>query len=393
MRPIRISKLCDLIALLAANIIYWLSIWPQAHREIARWQRRALLVPDPKLRELALHKLTGERLNPEAAAVYAMLAPLRRRRRVVRLIVAYQILYDYLDAVNELPASTYLTNGLWLHRALVDAVSPNYRHSDYYRYQLECDDGGYLSDLVGFCSQITKTLPSAASMTGVLLSAAQKCGAAQSHNHATASEGDEQLERWCEAQRIDEYLWWEVAAAGISVLVVHALTAAAAHPDVSQQEASQIRDAYFPSVCALSALLDSLVDYPTDIGTDNHSFVAHYRLERSGKLAATRFGEITKEAEGALRGLRSPRRHAVILAGLTSFYLSAPSALLDSTRAVTESVIAQVGPIAGPVLAVMRLRRGRHSKSIAESERSEGAPLAGDEPAPGALSPQPYSMS
>ncbi len=81
---------------MTAGSIYWLTIYPLARREIRHWKHRAELIPDPTLRAAALDKLTREHLNPEAAAFFAILAPARRRARLVRLIVAFQIAYDYL---------------------------------------------------------------------------------------------------------------------------------------------------------------------------------------------------------------------------------------------------------------------------------------------------------
>ncbi len=107
------------MALLSAGAVYWLAIYPQVRRELFVWEQHARMIPDPVLRAQALHKLTVERLNPEAAAFFAVLAPRQGRARVVRLILAYQLLYDYLDGVNELPGCTNLQTGLRLHCALV----------------------------------------------------------------------------------------------------------------------------------------------------------------------------------------------------------------------------------------------------------------------------------
>ena len=93
----------EIIALVTAGVVYWLTIYPRARLEIRRWRRRAQRIPDLTLRAQALYKLTFERLNPEAAAFFAVLAPWRHRRALVRLMVDFQIAYDYLDAINEEP--------------------------------------------------------------------------------------------------------------------------------------------------------------------------------------------------------------------------------------------------------------------------------------------------
>ena len=343
-----------IIALVTAGVVYWLTIYPRARLEIRRWRRRAQRIPDATLRAQALYKLTRERLNPEAAAFFAVLAPRRHRRSLVRLMVGFQIAYDYLDAINEEPATAWLRNGLQLHRALGDAVSSRSPDADYYRHHPQHDDGGYLRDLVSACRRAMQKLPSAAALEPLLVHAAERCGEAQSRNHAVLVEGDEQLIEWAAAQHeAGDYLWWELVAAGISCLALHALFAAAAGA-TTLPEAERIDSAYYPPVCAISALLDSLVDRRDDACGTNHSFVGHYP---TSSLTSERFAAITSEARELSSVLRNQRRHGVILAGIASFYLSAPGARTEFARPAARRTLECLGPSSAPILAVMRLRR------------------------------------
>jgi tetraprenyl-beta-curcumene synthase len=354
MKPIRISHVREIAALVTAGITYWLTIYPRARLEIRRCRRRARQIPDSTLRAQALDKLTRERLNPEAAAFFAVLAPRRRRGPLVRLMVDYQIAYDYLDAINEQPASASLRNGLQLHRALSDAVSAQPSCADYYLYHPQNDDGGYLVDLVRACHKVLRSLPSTSVIEPVLVHAAERCGEAQSRNHAALVEGDGQLIDWTVAGKDSgEYLWWELAAAGISCLALHALFAGAACA-TALEEAERIDTAYFPPVCAISALLDSLIDYRHDAGNANHSFVGHY--ETSTPIAE-RFAAIASEARVLASTLKHHCRHTVILAGIASFYLSAPEAHTEFAQPVATRTLDCLGPTIAPILAVMRLRR------------------------------------
>jgi tetraprenyl-beta-curcumene synthase len=337
-----------------AGIEYWLTIYPRARREIHRWKRCARRIPDPVLRATALATLTREHLNPEAAAFFAVLASRRCRRSLVRLIVDFQIAYDYLDAINEPAPSANLRNGLQLHRALSDAVRPQAACADYYEHHPQADDGGYLAGLVRACQDSIRGLPSRSVLEPVLMWAAERCGEAQSRNHAMLVEGDRQLVEWTATQTgRGGYLWWEIAAAGISCLSVHALFAAAAC-ETTLEEAERIDGAYFRPICAISALLDSLVDAPRDAGTTNHNFAAHY--ETRGE-AAERFAIITDEARRLVATLSKHRRHDVILAGIASFYLSAPGASSEFAQPVATRTLDCLGPSSAPILAVMRLRR------------------------------------
>jgi|HubBroStandDraft_2_1064218.scaffolds.fasta_scaffold03279_4 tetraprenyl-beta-curcumene synthase len=354
MKSTRRSKARELAALLTAGIAYWLTIYPRARREIRRCRIRARQIPDPTLRAAALEKLNSERLNPEAAAFFAVLAPHRHRGRLVRLMVDFQIAYDYLDAINEEPTSAPLRNGLCLHQALSDAVSSRRARADYYGHHPQGDDGGYLTELVGACQTTIRVLPSASVIEPVLINAAERCGQAQSRNHAMLVEGDTPLASWASAQSADSgYLWWELAAGGISCLALHALFAAAACT-TTLQEARSIDTAYSPPICAISALLDSLVDYPQDAGGTNHSFVDHYD---TCSQAAERFAAITAEARALVSTLSNHCRHMVILAGIASFYLSAPEAGSEFARPVAMRTLDCLGPTSAPILAVMRLRR------------------------------------
>jgi tetraprenyl-beta-curcumene synthase len=346
----------ELRALFAAGFCYWLTIYPRARREIRRWRLRAREIPDPTLRAQALDKLTRERLNPEAAAFFAVLAPRRHKGALVRLMVGFQIAYDYLDAINEHPSSAPLRNGLQLHRALCDAVGAEPADVDYYLHHPQHDDGGYLAELVEACRRALGSLPSSDAVRTVLLGAAERCGEAQSRNHAVLVEGYEQLVDWTASLGdANGYLWWELAAAGISCLVLHALFAVAAGGSTSAADAERVDGAYFPSVCAISALLDSLIDRPHDAEGTNHSFVAHYATPA---LTARRFAAIVGEARALSGGLRAQARHAIILDGIASFYLSAREARSESARAAAERTLDRLGPATTPILAVMRWRRG-----------------------------------
>src|SRR4029077_3216649 len=281
----------------------------------------------------------------------------RRRARapLVQLMVAYQIMYDYLDAINERPDSAPLSNGLQLHRALTDAVIACPVSTSYYRNHPQCDDGGYLDTLVQRCRDILQSLPSTRTITPLLVHAADRCGEAQSRNHAVVTEGNRQLAEWSTAQAPDSgYLWWELAAAGISCLSLHALFAAAAS-ETTLEEAEHIERAYFPPICAISALLDSLIDYPQDLGTTNHSFTSHYG---TSSQAGHRFAAITSEASALVRELRHHRRHEIILAGIASFYLSAPAAMTTFAQPIRRCVVASLGRITTPILPALPPRRG-----------------------------------
>ncbi len=351
----------DAVTLVGVGTFYWLAIYPQVGCELTEWRSHAQAIPDPVLRAQALHKLSAERLNPEAAAFFAVLAPRKERRLVVRLIVAYQLLYDYLDAVNELPGCTDLRNGLQLHEALIDAVSPDRPLADHYLHNPNGRDGGYIILLAEACRRVVRSLPSAVGVAPILERAARRCGEAQSHNHAIMTEGEQGLIGWSLEQSSGSgYLWWELAAGGISCLAIHALFALAAEMQGTSQDAALVDEAYFPPICAISALLDSLADHVSDAGTTNHSFTVRYR---DSLHAAERFASIAEDASVRIGRLGHRRRHLAILRGIVAFYLSSPSVREGFSAPVAENLMLSGGPLTHTMRAVMRLRRHAHGRS------------------------------
>lgn len=350
-------------SLLRMGAAYWLAIQPQVRHELAVWDRLARAIPDDLLRGRAREKLSGERLNPEAAALFAALAPRSQRRRMVSLIVAYQVLYDYLDGVNECQGFDSLPDGLQLHTALIDALIPERMCHDYYLNHSGLDDGGYMLTLCSHCRRLTETIPSIGLAGTILEKATERCGQAQSHNHADGAGERAGLIAWSRAQepRCQGYEWWEIAAGGISCLNIHAVIACAADPRLGMEQIEMVEAAYFPSICSLSALLDSLADFEIDAGSGNHSFVAHYR---DGDHAAERMAAIAAEAQARTAALPNRARHAVVLAGIVAYYISSPSVRHGFPAAAGERLLECVGPLGSSMCAVMRLRRRAHARSL-----------------------------
>jgi tetraprenyl-beta-curcumene synthase len=347
---------------------YWLGIQPQVQRELAVWDRLARAIPDDLLREQALAKLSGERLNPEAAALFAALAPRSERRRMVSLIVAYQVLYDYLDGVNECTGFDSLLDGLRLHTALVDALLPDRRCDDYYLNHPGIDDGGYMHTLCRHCRRLAGMIPSIRLSRAVLEQATERCGQAQSHNHADNTGDRAGLIEWSREQvpRCPGYEWWEIAAGGISCLNIHAVVACAADRRLDARDVETVEAAYFPSICSLSALLDSLADFHIDAKSGNHSFVAHYR---DGDHAAERMAAIVGEAQERTVALPNGSRHVVVLAGIVAYYISSPSVWSGFPAVAAERLLEAVGPLGSSMWTVMRLRRRAHSRALEPTVR------------------------
>src|SRR5262249_44540306 len=149
--------------------------------------------------------------NVEATAVFAILAPRANRAGALRAMAALQVAIDYLDSLTEQPLDDPLADGLALHGALCDAVSPGAEPGDWYHLHPQHEDGGYLAALVSECQERVADLPARDAVLPVLQRAARRCGEGQSYTHAAAGAGGDELEAWAIRQEsAPGYLWREL---------------------------------------------------------------------------------------------------------------------------------------------------------------------------------------
>lgn len=337
--------------------LYWLAVFPQARRDLRRWEHRASRIPDPVLRAHALRKLRTESMTAEGAAAFAILATARSGRHVARACIAFEVMYDYLDALAEEPVADVLDNNRRLYGALVAAFEAGAPVEDWYASHPHCDDGGYLAALIATCRDVLLRLPAREHVRAGLLRMAQRARAAQSLHHAAANvTGEVDLARWAETQQPPDCAlhWWELAAGGGSPLGFFALLTAAAHRRTDGVAADAIERAYFPWIASLSWLLESLVDQEEDAGADEHSYIAHYGPPQS---AARRLATIAQHAAADARRLPQAGRHMLLLAGMTGMYLSHAGAETLAAHEAAEAVRQAIGGPLVPLVWILRLRR------------------------------------
>lgn len=353
----RITRAHELVALARVMARFWLVVFPRARAELERWRERAAAIPDRDLRAQALATLDSERLSVAGAALFATTAPIRRNRALVRALVAYQVICDYLDTLAEQPAADPVSNGAQLHRALVDAVGDG-PLADHYRLHAAPADGGYLAALIGACREGCAALPAYEAVRAPALREAAR-NAVQGINHAPAGVREPALRRWAEQQRAHDATgdasWFELSAAGSSSLAVLALIAAAAEPAADAALAARVRDAYFPWVEALSTVLDSVADREQDLRDGELSFVSRYP---SRAAARERLAQLTLRAIAGVRDLPRGERHAVLVVGMVAMHSSEPGAWLPWAQPLTRAVLDAAGsPATQPLLALLRAWR------------------------------------
>jgi tetraprenyl-beta-curcumene synthase len=318
------------------------TVLPRVRRELEGWRRAAALIPDAVLREQALAALNDKAANAEATGVLACLAPRRGRGGLIRAATALQVAVDYLDSLGEQPGPDPLRDGLALHGALAAALDPNAGAGDWYAHHPQREDGGYLEQLVLTCRRSAAALPSAEAILPLARRAVVRCGEGQSHTHAAAGGGDEALRSWASALDAQPgFEWWELAAGASSSVAAHALLALAATPRATAPQAELVDAAYFPSIGALTVLLDDLVDRDADRAAGEHSYLRHYP---SDAAAAERIEAIASHARRAVSRLPQAARHGAILSGILSFYLSSLGAAEPGAQAAWDRLLASSGP-------------------------------------------------
>jgi tetraprenyl-beta-curcumene synthase len=331
------------------------TILPRVHRELAECRRAAKLIPDPVLREQATSTLEEKASNVEATAVFAGLAPRRTRPAVIRASTALQVAVDYLDTLGEQPGPDPLGDGLLLHGALAAALDPSAAMRDWYAHHPQREDGGYLDRLVTTCRQAAVSLPSAATILPLAHRAIVRCGEGQSHTHATADGSARELRQWAsELPAPSGFEWWEVAAGASSSVAAHALLALAAEIGATRAQGELVEAAYFPSIGALTVLLDDLVDREADLAAGEHSYLRHYP---SDAVATDRLLEIARLADRSVSSLPRSGRHRAILSGVLAFYLSSPGAAAPGARTIRDRMLSSSGPAVKALAGALRRKR------------------------------------
>ena len=343
---------------------------PAVSREIDAWRARAQAIPDRPLREDALHSLTHKRDHSEGAALFWVL-PRSRDQRLLRLLVAYQTIWDFLDNVSE--RDTGQANACQLHLALSEALDPGAPISDYYRHHPWKDAGGYLRALVECCRLGCATLPSYSRVRPHVLAGVAMC-AVQSANHdPDPARRDAALEAWAQREQSGERTleWFELTAAA-SAFTPHVLLALAAESTCEEGDIAKALAAYFPWMSLAITMLDSYADQLEDAASGNHSYITHYS---DGDAAVARLCEIVDRTAREARGLRNGHRHATLVACMVAMHLSRDGAYVPDMRAGTRALAGAGGSLTRLLLPLVRTWRAAYLKRAAVGARA--APTRG----------------
>ncbi len=389
----QVERVLSVSTFLGAALRYWLIVFPQVRRELRDWRGRASQIPDPGLRRIALDAL-AKRSNMEGAAAFATFVPRRRRRDTVRALVAFQALYNHADMLAEQPSADPVGEARRGHQVLGLALGSGGDQGDPEDPAWSqgvgpepadatagvSDDGGYLAEMTAACNGAVMRLPS----WGMVALPARRLAARIIDFQSLSLGPREQLEHWARGLPTSggRFEWWELTAAAGSSLGVNALIAAAASPMLAERDVVAIEAGYFPTIGALHSLLDSLVDEAEDAATGQLRLLDCYS---SREQAATGLQHLTLASLDAARALPRGRRHVLLVTAMACSYLAAPEASAASVAAVARSVRDSLGPLAGPMLLILRLR------GLAGETTEPTASAAGQSPQAAARGPETRS--
>ena len=334
-------------------------------REIRCWRAQAEQIPDLAVRADALAALDGKRGHADGAAMFWTLPP-RRDTRLLRALVRYELLQDFLDGVTEPSGSLGPTHGEQLYRALGDALDPDRPLTDYYRRHPARGDGGYLRTLVQACREDCGALPGYAAVRPLLLRDADRADVLIANHQPDADARAAALRRWAERrfpEGCHELHWFELTAAASGWITTHALLASAASATITCAEAEAVYAAYFPWLALALTLIDAYVDQADDVREGNHNYLVHYASPRNG---IDRLRSAIDRAARAVLALPSGQRHGVLLACMIALYLSKDAARTDGMLTSTAEIASVGGTLTRtlvPVLRAWRLANGQRSKT------------------------------
>jgi tetraprenyl-beta-curcumene synthase len=322
---------------------------------VSRWRDLARKIPDAPIREDALSALAGKRPHIDGAALFSIL-PHARSPNLLRLLVAYEIIWDFLDSVNERGASAVQVNGQQLHIALIDALDPARPISEYYRHNPWRDDGGYLRELVTVCRECCARLPSYERVRRLVVKEATRGQVCAINHDLDPLRRDTALEAWAtkEFPRGHEAMWFELSAAASTDLTIFALLALASEPTCTDSEIALIRNAYFPWTSGLAALLDSYVDQVEDTANGDHSYIAHYPTP---ELATQSICLLIRRCLHETGALKNSEKHMLIATSMFAMYLSKDSALTPAMLDRTKRIVDAGGSLTRVLHPILRLWR------------------------------------
>ncbi|MCK9524468.1 MAG: tetraprenyl-beta-curcumene synthase family protein [Limnochordia bacterium] len=298
---------------------------PTVKKELRVWSKHAALLPDP-LRSQALASIELKAFHCVGGSVYAHY-PGADKGAIVRLIVAFQTISDYLDNLCDRLHVSDPDAFRLLHTSITDALIPGAPLHDYYGLYPYREET-YLPRLVETCQELLGQIPHYSKNQSVALHLAEKYCELQVLKHVSDG-GEDLLQKWSKGS-VDHHLAWnEWAAACGSTLGIFFLFAAGYNSPSPEDE--QVLQAYFPWIQGLHILLDYLIDLAEDQESGDLNFVTFYPTTKARDLSLCKFAQ---ESKRLANKLPNPNLHSAVVDGLIALYGSDPKVRLQAQEGI-----------------------------------------------------------
>lgn len=293
---------------------------PRVKKLLLHWQKEARHCRDKELRTQALNSIAGKDFHCQGGAVFAV-PYLAEEELLIRLIVAYQTLCDYLDNLCD-------RAGCWdgqafsdLHRSLTDALRPRTELHDYYRNYPHQEDGGYIEKLVFECRQCLEQLPAYNLIYEEVMALVSLYIDLQVKKHLSWDIREQKLMDWAKGNLTwnPAILWNEFAAATGSTLALFVLFGTASRSDTSRSDIEALLHTYFPWICGLHILLDYFIDQEEDRSGGDLNFTFYYPNQG---VMVERFKTFIRESHHRASQLLNPCFERTVIEGLLAMYFS-----------------------------------------------------------------------
>ncbi len=313
------------------------------------------------IREDALKASIEQRSHIDGAALFSIL-PRHRSRHLLRLLVAYEIIWDFLDNVNERTQNAGVANGLQLHQALIDALDTNRKIKAFYTHHTSDDDASYLRQLTFTCRETYTQLPSHGMTQKVITRESVRALVCAINHDPHPNRRNQALEDWAAAEFPSghEARWFELTAAASTNITIYALFALASEPACSGDLIAQTAAAYFPWISMLTAMLDSYVDRAEDADINAHNYLSHYDTPAA---AVKRLCALIERCLREANSLQHGERHVVISCSMFAMYLTKDCARRPPMRHTTNRLVQAGGGLTHlltPMLTLWRRAHGLH---------------------------------